>query len=82
MVSPGSVQREQHSRALVLPPGRAQGSARLAGRGLAFSGLRRGLARDWTGQRGLPCPQGWLGSIAEDQGLRPLLEPSLSLLLE
>lgn len=47
-----------------------------------LSGLGKGLARVWPGQKGLPCPKGWLGSIAEDQGLRPLLEPSPSLLLE
>lgn len=56
VVSPGSVQREQHSR----PPGPSTrpglGSARLAGRSLVLSGLGRGLARDWTGQKGPPCP--------------------------
>lgn len=82
MVSPGSVQREQHSW--------ARGpSTRLGPGQRPASGERPGAlqAGDKTGQRldrseGLPCPKGRPGSVAEDQDLRPLLEPSLSLLME
>lgn len=81
VVPPGSMQREEHSWARGPATRWAEGSTQWAGRGLVLSVLGRVLARDWTGQEDLPCPKGWLGSVAENQDPRPLLEPSPSLLL-
>ena len=81
VVSPGSMQREEHSRPLSCHrPGK--GCAQPAGRALVLSVLGRGLARDPTGQKGPPRPKGQLGSVIEDQDPRPLPEPSPSLPLE
>lgn len=66
MVSPGSVQREQHRWATDLPQGQPR-VAPPAVRGLVLSLLGMGLARD---------PQGWRGSVAEDQNPGSLPEPS------
>lgn len=41
-----------------------------------------GAGQGLRGQKGPPCPKGWLGSVVEDQDLRPLPEPSPSLTLE
>lgn len=82
MVSPGSVQREQHRWArgpsTRLGPGQRPASRERPG--ALQAGDRAGQGPDRS--EGLPCPKGWLGSAAEDQDLRPLLEPSLSLLME
>lgn len=81
MVSPGSVQREQHSRAQAPStrprPGQRPASRVGPGALQAGEGTGQGLARS----EGLPCPKGWPGSAAEDRDLRPLLEPPLSLLM-
>lgn len=81
MVPPGSVQREQHSWA----PGPATrwaegGTSQQRGAWclLCWGGAGQGL----DGRKDLPCPKGWLGSVVENQDLRPLPEPSPSLPLE
>lgn len=82
MVSPGSVQREQHSRAHgpCTRPGPGQRPASREGPGALQAEKGAGQGPDRPGA--LPCPKGCPGSVAEDQDLRPLLEPSLSLLME